>query len=139
MLLDENKDWRDENLLSLGGIPPASTNPGKRSIPQAIVQYLSERPYTKIIHLHFDNDVPGIEAADSIATALYGRCEVHISPPETGKDMNECLLAKRKLYPPEKVSRNEAGLIRSSKRTRHQKERARHEEAPDITWTFARR
>jgi hypothetical protein len=120
MLLDEGRDWRVENLLSLGGIPPACSDPNKKSIPQAIVQYLADHPDTETAHLHFDNDEPGTLAANSIATALHGQLEISLSPPKVGNDMNDFLLAKRQAQNPNRtpVSQIGAGRIKKTQRER---------------------
>lgn len=119
LLLQDDRDWRKENLLSLGGIPPVSAKPDRKSIPQAIVQYLADNPYTKTIRLHFDNDEPGILAADAIATALYHRCRVFIEPPDVGKDMNDFLLAKRETFESEHVELDEKRMSREGRKIRY--------------------
>lgn len=123
LLLQDDRDWRDENLLSLGGIPPVPKDANKKSIPQAIVQYLGENPHTRTLRLHFDNDEPGALAADAIATALYHRCEVFIEPPEIGKDMNDCLLAKREIIQPERIQLDEKRMSREGRKIRYKVER----------------
>lgn len=93
-ILDMNgKDWRAENLLSLGGVPPKTDEATKASIPRAIMQYLNDNPRIKTVYLMLDNDEPGRHAADRIATALYGRISVHIIPPPQGKDYNDYLVS----------------------------------------------
>jgi len=98
LVLDTDEDWRDLNLLSLGGIPPAATQREQTRLPQSLTQYLGDNPQTKHVHLHLDNDEPGINAANMVATALtLRRYEVSIAPPPTGfKDVNDYLLATRK-------------------------------------------
>lgn len=124
LMLNEDTDWRTMNLLSLGGIPPKSNDPTKKSIPQAIVQYLTDNPHTTRVFLHLDNDEPGINAAGMIVSALYERCEVHIAPPEIGIDVNDELIAKRKTYESENVELNERWINREARKMLAEKERA---------------
>lgn len=85
------RDWKTENLVSLGGVPPVATRPGKESIPVALAQYLADNPDTRMLHLHLDNDEAGLNAAAHISALLSDRYEVRIEPPEVGKDMNDSL------------------------------------------------
>lgn len=92
MLEMRGRDWRRENLISLGGVPPVSARPGKESIPVALAQHLADNPGTEALRLHLDNDPAGLNAAALISALLSTRCEVRIEPPETGKDMNDHLM-----------------------------------------------
>lgn len=87
------KDWRAENLLSLGGIPPKTESDSVPSIPRSITQYLKDNPHIKTAYLMLDNDEPGRHAANKIATALYGRISVHLFPSPQGKDYNDYLMS----------------------------------------------
>lgn len=93
MLEMEGRDWRRENLISLGGVPPVSARPGRESIPVALAQYLADNPGTETLRLHLDNDPAGLNAAALISALLSARCEVRIEPPSTGKDVNDELMA----------------------------------------------
>lgn len=93
MLEMRGRDWRRENLISLGGVPPVSTCPGKESVPAALAQYLADNPGTETLRLHLDNDAAGLNAAALISALLSARCEVRIEPPSTGKDVNDELMA----------------------------------------------
>jgi hypothetical protein len=116
LMLDAGKDWRENNLLSLGGIPPAGDQREQTRLPQALTQYLADNPHTKWMILHFDNDEPGINAANMIASALtFRNFDVVISPPPEGKDVNEYLLINSKRCTPERIQLNEARLLREHK------------------------
>ncbi|WP_101723480.1 DUF3991 domain-containing protein [Eggerthella timonensis] len=93
MLEMRGRDWRRENLISLGGVPPVSARPGKESIPAALAQYLADNPDTEALRLHLDNDGAGLNAAALISTLLSARYEVCIEPPGFGKDVNDELMA----------------------------------------------
>lgn len=86
-------DWRRENLISLGGVPPVSARPGRESVPAALARYLADNPGTQTLRLHLDNDAAGLNAAALISALLSARREVRIEPPETGKDVNDELMA----------------------------------------------
>lgn len=123
LLLQEDKDWRYYNLLSLGGIPPISKDVTQRSIPQAIVQYLADNPNTDTIHLHLDNDEPGLAAADAIASVLLERYTVHISLPEIGNDINDWLMAKREVFEPSDIELDDKGMKCEARKIRYAAER----------------
>ena len=123
ILLNEDKDWRAENLLSLGGIPPASIDTDRKTVPQAIVQYLADNPGTSTIHLHLDNDEPGLRASDAIATALYGRCEVSLEQPKAGKDINDWLMARRSALVPTPANPEGRSPIKDSQTTNRYQQR----------------
>lgn len=89
----QGRNWRRENLLSLGGVPPISTHPGRASVPVALAQYLANNPDTETLRLHLDNDPAGLNAAALISSLLSARHEVHIEPPSAGKDVNDHLLS----------------------------------------------
>lgn len=98
MLKMQGRDWRAENLVSLGGVPPVTARPGKESVPAALAQYLADNPGTATLRLHLDNDEAGLNAAAHISAMLSGSRTVSIEPPEIGKDVNDWLrsLAGRK-------------------------------------------
>lgn len=88
----QGRDWRRENLISLGGVPPVSTRPGRESVPVALAQHLADNPEVKTLRLHLDNDTAGLNAAALISALLSAKCEVRIEPPSTGKDVNDELM-----------------------------------------------
>lgn len=88
----EGRDWRRENLISLGGVPPVSARPGRESAPVALARYLAENPGTETLRLHLDNDPAGLNAAALISALLSAKYEVRIEPPSTGKDVNDQLM-----------------------------------------------
>lgn len=97
LTLADDRDWRHENLLSLGGVQVRSTQDGDSlRIPRALTQWIKDEPHTREVILHLDNDPAGLAAADAIATSLQGRFECSIAPPPIGKDMNDYLLIKNR-------------------------------------------
>lgn len=87
------EDWRSLNLLSLGGVPPASVGVRKGCVPPALERHLTDRPRIRSLRLHLDNDAPGLNAAALVSTVLCDRYRVAIEPPRSGKDVNEELMS----------------------------------------------
>ena len=79
--------WNEENLLSMGGISVSKTG----RIPIAIKRFLEENAHIDTIHIHFDKDSPGLNAAESLKNALDLRYQITLSPPPYGKDYNDYL------------------------------------------------
>jgi hypothetical protein len=116
LVLNTDQDWRDLNLLSLGGIPPAGGQREQTRLPQALTQFLSDNPRTKRVHLHMDNDAPGINAANMIASALTRRnFDVSIAPTPRGTDVNDYLMLMHKNYEMEDVELNEDRLMATAR------------------------
>lgn len=82
-------DYREGNFLSLGGIYQPKKEIEKSSVPVALNWYLSEKKTTRIM-IHFDNDVPGRRAAETLI-AILPEYEVKSFPPPRGKDYNDYL------------------------------------------------
>ena len=90
--LEEGRDWKQDAFLSLAGVFPYKRD---RVLPVALEQFLKDHSGIKEIHLHLDNDETGRGAALAIKNALEGYI-VHDEPPETGKDINDCLMSKER-------------------------------------------
>lgn len=82
------KDWRKEQLLSLGGV---AKNRTEKTLPVALEQFLSGHPETKVLFLHLDNDEAGRKATLDITEKLQGPYEVLDAAPSKGKDVNDLL------------------------------------------------
>jgi len=117
IMVDLDSDFRRLSLLSLGGIQPASSDNSLDRLPQSLIQYLKDKPQTQRVCLHMDNDEPGTEAMNHIASALTRRgYSVGIEPPPEGKDYNDCLMRKRKVVPPEQIELNLKDVYRRFER-----------------------
>lgn len=90
----ENKNWRDENLLSLGGIYTSKYDPGKSKIPVALVNFLEKNPNINEIHLHLDRDLAGRNASSFLEQVLKEKYKIKDATVPFGKDMNEYLCLK---------------------------------------------
>jgi hypothetical protein len=95
--LMKNKNWRAEDMLSLGGVFIMKEG---SELPLPLQQYLKNHNVKNIV-LHFDNDAIGIAAAESLKANLEERFNVLIDIPTVDKDLNDLLVstilkAKRK-------------------------------------------
>lgn len=82
------KDWRDETLLSMGGIAVSKTG----SLPIPLKRFLKEHREIEEVRIHFDRDRPGRAAAKTLAETLRGDYSVYDKPPPSGKDYNDHLM-----------------------------------------------
>lgn len=94
ILRQRGADYAEGNFLSLGGIYQPKKEMEKSTVPVALKRHLSERE-TKKIMLHFDNDVPGRRAMETLKVILP-QYEVKAFPPPKGKDYNDYLVMERK-------------------------------------------
>ena len=86
-----NKNWYEENLLSLGGIYKATYSDNDIKIPLAVKNFLEKNKDIRKIYLHFDNDLAGRNATISFQKVLKKNYEVIDDPPKSGKDFNDYL------------------------------------------------
>lgn len=92
----QERNWRNFSLVSMGGIAAPKEKSESTSVPPALKTFLNSHPDTAKIYLHFDNDEPGIEAANALKNTLGNKFEVEIRPPKEGKDYNDYLQIFRK-------------------------------------------
>lgn len=88
MQLMKHKEWRTEDMLSLGGVYVLSDD---SELPLPLKQYLETKSVKNIV-LHFDNDEIGISAAESLRARLKDRFNVLIDISTVGKDLNDQLI-----------------------------------------------
>jgi len=91
LLKKENKEWQNENLISLAGVYKPPKNIEECKIPLALNLYLNNNPNINKIVLHLDNDEAGMKATQVIMLRLKNRYEIVNEPPKIGKDVNEYL------------------------------------------------
>ena len=91
----DNKEWYNDNLLSLAGVYQPAKKIDESKIPLALNYYLNQNPNIKKIYLHFDNDSAGRIATMALKTILPKQYEVIDDPPQIGKDFNDFLCAKQ--------------------------------------------
>ena len=87
--LMKNKNWRAEDMLSLGGVFIMKEG---SELPLPLQQYLKNHNVKNIV-LHFDNDAIGIAAAESLKANLDKRFNVLIDIPTVDKDLNDLLVS----------------------------------------------
>lgn len=90
----DNKEWYNENLLSLAGVYQPAKKIDESKIPLALNYYLNQNQNIKKIILHFDNDSAGRIATMALKTILPKQYEVVDDPPKVGKDFNDFLCDK---------------------------------------------
>lgn len=93
LLKMDNKEWYNENLLSLAGVYKPQQFDNYKKIPIAINLYLNNNPNIKKIVLHLDNDDIGRSATKALTKSLEHRYIIVDDPPKS-KDVNDFLCEK---------------------------------------------
>lgn len=91
----ENRNWREENLLSLGGIYSSKYDVEKKKIPISLTEFLEKNPNVNEIHLHLDRDLAGRNASAFFQQVLSEKYKVLDRTVPFGKDVNEYLCLKK--------------------------------------------
>ena len=86
------EDWKNEALISLGGVYAPSRGHEQKKLPAALQHYLEKHPETKTICLHLDNDFAGRKATEFISRELKERYRIRDEPPSHFKDYNDYLM-----------------------------------------------
>lgn len=94
LLKNENKEWYNENLLSLAGVYQPAKNIEDSKVPLALNYYLNQHPKINKIFLHLDNDYAGRLSTKALIETLPKKYEVIDAPPLIGKDFNDYLCYK---------------------------------------------
>lgn len=90
-----NRNWRAENLLSLGGIYSSKYDVEKTKVPVSLTEFLEKNSNINEIHLHLDNDLAGRNASAFFQQVLSKKYKVFNHTIPLGKDMNEYLCLKK--------------------------------------------
>lgn len=90
-----DRNWKEENMLSLGGIYTSNYDINKSKTPIALVEFLEKNPNINEIHLHLDRDLAGRNATTFLQQVLKEKYTVLDSTAPFGKDMNEYLCLKK--------------------------------------------
>ena len=90
-----DRNWREENMLSLGGIYTSNYDINKSKTPIALVEFLEKNLNINEIHLHLDRDLAGRNATTFLQQVLEEKYKVLDSTAPFGKDMNEYLCLKK--------------------------------------------
>ena len=91
----ENRNWREENLLSLGGIYSSKYDVEKTKIPISLTEFLEKNPNVNEILLHLDRDLAGRNASAFFQQVLSEKYKVLDRTVPFGKDVNEYLCLKK--------------------------------------------
>lgn len=100
LLKNDNKEWYNENLLSLAGVYQPSKNINDSKLPLALNYYLNQHPSINKIVLHLDNDNAGELSTLALENILSKKYEVVNENPKIGKDVNDFLCFKLGLRNP---------------------------------------
>ena len=84
-------EWREEPMLSLGGVYAPSVNKKQSKLPIALENMTQNQTQINTIALHLDNDYAGRSATRSISEQLGNKYIVRDEPPAYGKDCNDYL------------------------------------------------
>lgn len=91
----ENRNWRAENLLSLGGIYSSKYDVEKTKIPISLTEFLEKNPNVNEIYLHLDRDLAGRNASSFFQQVLSKKYKIFDNTIPFGKDVNEYLCLKK--------------------------------------------
>ena len=92
-------EWKQEPMLSLGGVYEPNKDPSKRRIPIALQNMLQNHPEVTSIALHLDNDAVGKASAWAIEGLLRDKYNISYEPSPSGKDYNDylqCLIRQKR-------------------------------------------
>ncbi len=84
-------EWREEPMVSLGGVYAPSVNKKQSKLPIALENMTKNQAQINTIALHLDSDFAGRSATASIVTKLEGKYVIRDEPPPYGKDCNDYL------------------------------------------------
>ncbi len=91
LLKIENRNYHDENLLSLAGVYQPSKNILDSKLPISLALFLYNNKNINKIYLHLDNDQAGRLATEGLKNSIKNIYEVIDEPPKSGKDFNDHL------------------------------------------------
>lgn len=94
LLKFHNRNWKEENMLSLGGIYTSKYDLEKAKVPVALKDFLEKNAEINEIHLHLDRDLAGRNATAFLQQVLKEKYKVIDSTVPYGKDCNEYLCMK---------------------------------------------
>lgn len=95
----EGRDWRKENLISLSGVYSPAKKIEDSKVPITLEKYLKKNANIGRIILHFDNDIAGRRATETLKILLQDKYEVVSDPSPYGKDFNDFLCFKMGITP----------------------------------------
>ena len=64
------QDWKEMSFVSLSGVYSPAKKIEDSKVPIALEKYLGSNPSVRKIRIHFDNDIAGRKAAQTLKTIL---------------------------------------------------------------------
>ena len=104
---DSLKIWKEMSFVSLSGVYSPAKKIEDSKVPIALEKYLGSNPSVRKIRIHFDNDMAGRKAAQTLKTILPDKYEIVDEPPKAGKDFNDFLCMRMGIYNKKTHERNE--------------------------------
>ena len=101
------QDWKEMSFVSLSGVYSPAKKIEDSKVPIALEKYLGSNPSVRKIRIHFDNDIAGSKAAQTLKTILPDKYEIVDEPPKAGKDFNDFLCMRMGIYNKKTHERNE--------------------------------
>ena len=101
------QDWKEMSFVSLSGVYSPAKKIEDSKVPIALEKYLGSNPSVRKIRIHFDNDIAGRKAAQTLKTILPDNYEIVDEPPKAGKDFNDFLCMRMGIYNKKTHERNE--------------------------------
>lgn len=101
------QDWKEMSFVSLSGVYSPAKKIEDSKVPIALEKYLGSNPSVRKIRIHFDNDIAGRKAAQTLKTILPDKYEIVDEPPKAGKDFNDFLCMRMGIYNKKIHERNE--------------------------------
>ena len=97
----------EKAFVSLSGVYSPAKKIEDSKVPIALEKYLGSNPSVRKIRIHFDNDIAGRKAAQTLKTILPDKYEIVDEPPKAGKDFNDFLCMRMGIYNKKIHERNE--------------------------------
>ena len=97
----------EKAFVSLSGVYSPAKKIEDSKVPIALEKYLGSNPSVRKIRIHFDNDIAGRKAAQTLKTILPDKYEIVDEPPKAGKDFNDFLCMRMGIYNKKTHERNE--------------------------------
>ena len=97
-----NKQWGQENYLSLCGVVASKVEGADFKIPKSLTRFLKENSNINRLVLRLDNDAAGRFVSEEIKNSLQEKFNIIDKIPAVGKDYNDTLIAFNNAKPNEK-------------------------------------
>lgn len=106
LLKINNKEWYNENMISLAGVYQPAKIIEQSKVPLALELFLKNNPNIRNIILHLDRDKAGIDATKAITILMSKDYNIVDKSVPIGKDVNDYLCFKLGINKIENKERN---------------------------------